>query len=79
MQVYLPDAMYAQVKEAGISPSELLQQAVRAELRNRELAEATDVYLAELRAEVGEPTPADVAYLRELMRQIRGEEDRAAG
>lgn len=45
MQVYLPDELYDEVKHRGISPSELLQQAVRAELRLTALREATDRYV----------------------------------
>lgn len=36
MQVYLPGDLYAEVKQRGISRSELLQQAVRAELHHPE-------------------------------------------
>ena len=37
LQVYLPDDLYAQLKEHGLPASELLQEAVRAELRRRAL------------------------------------------
>ena len=55
MQVYLPDAMYKQVKARGLPVSELLQQAVKAELRRQDLLAETDRYLARLVAEVGAP------------------------
>ena len=61
MQVYLPDDLYQQVKVRGLPASELLQEAVRAELRRRELLEQTDTYLADLVAEVGEPSARELA------------------
>ncbi len=61
MQVYLPDELYDAVKERGLSPSELLQDAVRAELRHQALLEETDRYLAELIDDVGEPTVVALA------------------
>ena len=70
LQVYLPDDLYAEVKSRGLPASELLQGAVRAELRRRRLLEATDQYLAELVAEVGEPTEADRAWAREFVADL---------
>lgn len=58
MQVYLPDDLYKLVKDRGLPASELLQKAVRAELRRQELLDETDRYVANLVAEVGPPTPA---------------------
>src|SRR4051812_8067439 len=58
MQVYLPDDLYEQVKVRGLPASELLQEAVRAELRRLDLLTETDRYVADLVAEVGPPTPA---------------------
>jgi len=57
MQVYLPDELYREVKARGLPASELLQVAVRAAVKRRQLLEETDRYLAELIAEVGEPSP----------------------
>jgi post-segregation antitoxin (ccd killing protein) len=71
MQVYLPDELYQQVKERGLPASELLQEAVRAELHRQELLERTDEYLAELVAEVGEPSPREVARAEAIARRIR--------
>lgn len=64
LQVYLPDDLHAKVKSLGLPASELLQKAVKAELRRRELEEETDRYLEELVAKVGEPTPAQQAQAR---------------
>lgn len=61
MQVYLPDEMYEQVKTRGLPASELLQKAVRAELRRMELLAETDRYVADLVAEVGTPSAAERA------------------
>jgi post-segregation antitoxin (ccd killing protein) len=71
MQVYLPDALYQQVKERRLPASELLQEAVRAELRRQELEEQADAYLADLVAEVGEPSAAEVARAEAIARRIR--------
>ncbi len=56
MQVYLPDELYKLVKKGRLRASELLQDAVRAEVRRRQLLKETDGYLAALTAEVGEPS-----------------------
>lgn len=62
MQVYLPDDLYDEVKARKLPASELLQDAVRAEIDRQQAIEAADAYLAELIEEVGEPTPADLAW-----------------
>ena len=41
MQVYLPDELYNLVKKRRLPASELLQKAVRAELRRRDLLAAS--------------------------------------
>ena len=48
MQVYLPDDLYEQVKTRHLPASELLQEAVRAEVRRQDLLGETDAYLAGL-------------------------------
>ena len=73
LQVYLPDELYRVVKERQLPASELLQGAVRAELRRQELLEETDRYLSELVDEVGEPSPAAVARDEQLAERVRGE------
>jgi post-segregation antitoxin (ccd killing protein) len=74
LQVYLSDELYRAVKERQLPASELLQGAVRAELRRQDLLEETDRYLSELVDEVGEPTPAAVARAERLAQRVRGEE-----
>jgi post-segregation antitoxin (ccd killing protein) len=71
MQVYLPDELYAAVKERKLPASELLQEAVEAELRRQRLNEQADAYLAELVAEVGEPSPRERARADAIARRIR--------
>jgi hypothetical protein len=70
MQVYLPEDLYRAVKELGLPASELLQEAVRVEVRRRQILAATDEYLAELTAEVGEPSPEDQAWAKALVDRI---------
>jgi len=71
LQVYLPDDLYEQLKERGLPASELLQQAVRAELRRQMLLDATDTYLEELIEEVGEPSAAQRARAEAIARRLK--------
>jgi hypothetical protein len=70
MQVYLPEDLYEQVKARHLPASELLQEAVRAEVRRQDLLGQTDAYLAELRTEVGEPSPQEQARAQAIARRI---------
>lgn len=70
MQVYLPDDLYQQVKTRHLPASELLQQAVRAEVRRQDLLSETDAYLADLLTEVGEPPPQERARAEAIARRI---------
>jgi post-segregation antitoxin (ccd killing protein) len=70
MQVYLPDDLYEQVKTRRLPASELLQEAVRAEVRRQDLQAKTDTYLAELAAEVGEPSSAERSRAEAIARRI---------
>lgn len=70
MQVYLPDDLYEQVKARHLPASELLQKAVRAEVRRQDLLGEADAYLAELVTEVGEPSPQEQARADEVARRI---------
>ena len=78
MQVYLPEPLYAEVKSRKLRVSELLQEAIRVEVRRRELVAEGERYVAELRAEVGRPDPADVAWARDLARRLARRDERAA-
>lgn len=77
MQVYLPEDLYRAVKDKRLAASELLQEAVRSELRRRELLSETDRYLDELVTEVGEPSATAVARAETLSRRIRSSAQRA--
>lgn len=71
MQVYLPDDLYEAVKQRHLPASELLQEAVRAELRRHELISEADRYIEELRREVGDPSPEIAAGADGLASEIR--------
>ena len=58
--------------------SELLQQAVRAEVRRQDLLNETDAYLAELLAEVGEPSPEEREDADVVARRIASQRGRKA-
>ncbi len=75
MQVYLPDELYRAVKEQRLPASELLQEAIQAELRRLQLNEEADRYVTGLVAEVGDPSARDLARADAIARRIR---DRAA-
>jgi hypothetical protein len=75
MQVYLPDELYKAVKERDLPASELLQEAVEAEVRRQRLSEEAEGYVSELVAEVGEPSLRERARATAIARRIR---DRAA-
>ncbi len=66
MQVYLPDELYKAVKERHLPASELLQAAVRAELRREQLRRETDRYVEELASEVGQPSAETVERAERL-------------
>jgi hypothetical protein len=59
--------------------SELLQGAVRTELRRLDLLKEGDRYLAELVAQVGEPTPVERARARAVAGRIARRTRRKAG
>lgn len=72
MQVYLPEELYKVVKEQGLPASELLQDAVRAEIHRQELLGETDRYVEELVNEVGEPSPQAAARADRLAAEVLG-------
>ncbi len=78
MQVYLTEPLYAEAKARKLPVSELLQEAIRVEVRRRELVAAGAEYVAELLAEVGEPGPADIAWAEDLVRRLDRRAERAA-
>ncbi len=77
--MYLPEDLYAELKAEELPASELLQEAVRVELKRRRLARAGEEYLTELLDEVGNPDAADAAWAQDLARRLARRADRAAG
>jgi hypothetical protein len=73
MQVYLPDDLYRVVKERDLPASELLQSAVRDEIRREELRAEAERYVAEVIDEVGPPSATAIARAEALSRRIRRE------
>ena len=79
MQVYLPVELYRLVKKRRLPASELLQSAVRAEVRRLDLLSETDRFTANLITEVGEPGPTDRARAKALAQRIAKRATRKAG
>jgi post-segregation antitoxin (ccd killing protein) len=79
LQVYLPDDLYEQLKARELPASELLQEAVRAELERRAALDATDEYLTELAAAVGEPSTRQQSRADAIARRIRDRRLNEAG
>jgi len=79
MQVYLPDDLYRLVKKRRLPASELLQSAVRAEVRRRDLLSETDRFTAALIADVGEPEAAERSRAKTLAQRIAKRTTRKAG
>jgi hypothetical protein len=79
MQVYLPDDLYRLVKKRRLPASELLQSAVRAEVRRRDLLSETDRFTAALSADVGKPGAADRSRAKALAQRIARRTTRKAG
>lgn len=78
LQVYLPAELYDEVKARGLPASELLQNAVRAEIRRQELAAEADRYLASLAKQVGLPS-RDETTRAEAIARVAGRRTKRAG
>jgi Arc/MetJ-type ribon-helix-helix transcriptional regulator len=79
VQVYLPDDLYEALKERGLPASELLQEAVRAELERRDAVDALDAYLSALAEEVGEPGPRQMSRAEAVTQRLRSRTLHQAG
>lgn len=79
MQLYLPDDLYDLVKTRELPASELLQAAVRAEVRRLDLLAQTDQYLATLISAVGPPTPQEREKAGVVARRVDRRAARKAG
>lgn len=71
VQVYLPDDLYHELKARKLPASELLQQAVRAEVERQRCLDETDRYLDELAADVGDPTTEELERSQAIAQRIR--------
>jgi hypothetical protein len=60
------------MKQDRLPASELLQEAVRTEMRRRALKAASRRYTAELEAEVGKPAPRERARAVAVAQRIAG-------
>ena len=79
MQVYLPDDLYGLVKKRRLPASELLQKAVRAELRRLDLLVESDRYVTTLISKVGHPSPREQARAKAIAGRIARRGTRKAG
>jgi post-segregation antitoxin (ccd killing protein) len=79
MQVYLPEDPYESLKARGLPASELLQNAVRAELKRQDLLAETDKSLTSLVAQVGRPTTAESKRAEALASRVARRAARKAG
>jgi Arc/MetJ-type ribon-helix-helix transcriptional regulator len=76
ISVYLPDDLEEIMREEGLSPSELLQDAVRHHLDEVHRQELIDEWLAEAAALTGPPTEADQVWAEEVLAPLRKREAR---
>jgi post-segregation antitoxin (ccd killing protein) len=79
MQVYLPDDLYRMVKKRRLPASEILQRAVRTELRRLELIAEGDRYLADLIDEEGAPRAAERSAAEAIADRVARHARRRAG
>jgi hypothetical protein len=79
MQVYLPDDLYNSIKKRRLPASELLQKAVRAEIRRQDLLAETDRYLGGLTSEVGQPSAAERTRARAVAGRVARRTHRKVG
>ncbi len=70
IQVYLSSELHRELKRSGLSPSELLQDAVRSELQRRLQIARLDQYLTDLEKEVGKPARADKVRADAVVRRM---------
>jgi post-segregation antitoxin (ccd killing protein) len=78
MQIYLPDDLYAEVKARNLRASELLQQAIRAEIRREEQIQAMAEFVQEAIREYGEPSADELAEAEEFVARIKAHLNKSA-
>lgn len=82
IEVEIPDDLYRQIEYRDLPISEWVERTIRAELEREreEKRKGAEEYYAELVAEVGEPTPEEIAEAEALVDRLMGraEERRAS-
>lgn len=71
VQVDLPEDLHEELKSRGLPASELLQDAIRAEVERQDAIQDAEQYLAELEAKVGEPGARLRTQADAIARRIR--------
>lgn len=71
MQIYLPDDLYAEVKTRKLPASELLQKAIRAEIRREDQILAMAEFVEDAMHEFGEPSAEELAEAEEFVARIK--------
>jgi hypothetical protein len=71
MQIYLPDDLYAEVKTRKLPASELLQKAIRAEIRREDQILAMAEFVEDAIREFGEPSADELAEAEEFVARIK--------
>lgn len=75
MQIYLPDDLYAEVKTRKLPASELLQKAIRAEIRREDQLLAMAEFVEDAIHEFGEPSAEALAEAEEFVARIKAHLD----
>lgn len=70
VHVYLPDDLYTLMKEHQLPAFKLLQEAVRSEIRRRQLVAVNEAYTEELVKRIGEPTARQRTRAEALAKRI---------
>ncbi|MFF1816057.1 hypothetical protein ACFVWG_02085 [Kribbella sp. NPDC058245] len=71
MQIYLPDDLYTEVKSRKLLASELLQNAIRAEIDREDKIMAMARFVEDSIREFGEPSDEALAKAEELVARIK--------
>jgi hypothetical protein len=72
VNISLPDQLVVHAKGAGLNISQLAARAISDELNRLSKLAEFDAYLAELRAELGPPTPEEEEAAEEWANRVLG-------
>ena len=72
MRVSLPKQLLDKVEAHRLSLSELLEKAIRREILRQDLLESDGEDVVGLLARIDEPSPSDIAWARDVARQLYG-------